>query len=66
VASALYDRIFATTVACASKQPERVAAVMYVRPAIKLEVLTEMKHWPSGRVRTAAKITESVFPGDAT
>jgi hypothetical protein len=38
VASALYDRIYATAVACAGNQPERVAAVMFVRAAICLEV----------------------------
>jgi ribosomal protein L22 len=50
VAAALYDRIYATAVACAEKRPERVAAVMFVRAAICLEVLAEMKGWPAGRV----------------
>jgi hypothetical protein len=50
VAAALYDRIYATAVACAAKQPERIAAVMFVRAAICLEVLAEMKGWPAGRV----------------
>jgi hypothetical protein len=50
VAAALYDRIYATAVACAQKQPERVAAVMFIRAAVCLEVLAEMKGWPAGRV----------------
>jgi hypothetical protein len=50
VAAALYDRIYATAVACAQKRPERVAAVMYIRAAICLEILSEMKQWPAGRV----------------
>ena len=50
VAAALYDRIYATAVACAQKQPERTAAVMYIRAAICLEILSEMKQWPTGRV----------------
>jgi hypothetical protein len=50
VAAALYDRIYATAVACAGTQPERIAVVMFVRAAICLEVLAEMKGWPSGRV----------------
>jgi hypothetical protein len=50
IAAALYDRIFATAVACASKQPERVAAVMFVRAAVCLEILHEMRNWPDGKV----------------
>jgi hypothetical protein len=50
VASALYDRIYATAVACAGTQPERITVVMFVRAAIALEVLHEMKGWPAGKV----------------
>jgi hypothetical protein len=50
VVAALYDRIYATAVACAGTQPERIAVVMFVRAAICLEVLHEMKGWPAGRV----------------
>jgi hypothetical protein len=50
VAAALYDRICATAVACAQKQRAAVATAMYVRPAVCLEVLTEIKGWPAGRV----------------
>jgi hypothetical protein len=50
VAAALFDRIYSTAVMCAEKQPDRVAAVMFVRAAVCLEVLAEMKHWPDGKV----------------
>jgi hypothetical protein len=48
VAAALYDRIYATEVTSAEKQPAAVATAMYVRTAICLEVLTEMRGWPVG------------------
>jgi hypothetical protein len=50
VAAALYDRIYATAVTSAEKQPTAVARAMYLRTAICLEVLTEMRGWPSGVV----------------
>jgi hypothetical protein len=49
VAAALYDRIYATAVACAGKQPERIAVLMFVRAAIALEVLHEMKGVAGGQ-----------------
>jgi hypothetical protein len=50
IGAALFDRIYSTAVMCAEKQPDRVAATMYVRAAVCLEVLHEMKGWPSGVV----------------
>jgi len=50
VAAALYDRIYATAVMSAANQPVAVATAMYMRTAICLEVLTEMRGWPAGIV----------------
>ncbi len=50
LSAALYDRIYATALSSAADQPEAVAAAMYMRTAICLEVLTEMKGWPAGIV----------------
>jgi hypothetical protein len=47
---ALHDRIYSTAIMCASKQPDRIAAAMFVRAAICLEALHEMRGWPAGKV----------------
>jgi len=47
ISAALYDRIYATALASAADQPEEVAAAMYVRTAICLEVLADMRGWPA-------------------
>ena len=50
ISAALYDRIYATALASAAGQPEAVAAAMFARAAICLEVLADMKGWSSGVV----------------
>lgn len=50
LSAALFDRWYATALSSAASQPDGVAAAMYVKTAICLEVLAEMKGWPEGRV----------------
>jgi hypothetical protein len=50
MSAALYDRIYATALTSAASQPEAVAATIYVRTAICLEVLADMRGWPAGIV----------------
>jgi hypothetical protein len=50
LSAALFDRWYATALSSAVGQPDEIAAVMFVRTAICLEVLTEMKGWPAGKV----------------
>jgi len=50
ISAALYNRIYATALTSAADRPDAVAATMYMRTAICLEVLVEMRGWPAGIV----------------
>jgi hypothetical protein len=50
ISAALYDRIYATALSSAAGQPEAIAAAMFARAAICLEVLADMRGWPTGVV----------------
>ncbi len=48
--AAIYDRWLATTLSAAAGQDEAVAATMFTRLAIALEVMVDMRGWAAGRV----------------
>jgi hypothetical protein len=49
-AAALYDRWLAETLSAAAGKREEVAAAMFTRCAIALEVMVDMRGWPAGNV----------------
>jgi hypothetical protein len=50
VSAAIYDRWLATTLSAAAGQDETIAATMFTRLAIALEVMSDMRGWPAGVV----------------
>ena len=50
VSAAIYERWLANTLSAAAGQDEAIAATMFTRLAIALEVMTDMRGWPAGIV----------------
>ena len=50
IQAAIYDRWLADTLLAAKDQDQAIAAVMFTRLAIALEVMADMRGWPAGRV----------------
>jgi len=63
--SAIYDRWLANTLSAAAGQDPAVAAAMFTRLAIALEVMADMKGWPAGIVAglTAARRASRIHAG---
>jgi hypothetical protein len=59
ISAAIYDRWLANTLSAAAGQDEEIAAAMFTRLAIALEVMQDMRGWPAGIV---AGLTVSVQP----
>ena len=51
LSTGIYNRWMAITLSSASGQDEAVATAMFTRCAIALEIMSDMKGWPAGRVR---------------
>ena len=50
VCAAIYDRWLANTLLATKDQDQAIAAVMFTRLAIALEIMTDMKGWSAGQV----------------
>jgi hypothetical protein len=50
ISAAIYDRWLASTLSAAVGQDPAIAATMFTRLAIALEVMQDMKGWPVGIV----------------
>ena len=50
VSAAIYDRRLANTLSAAAGQDEAIAATMFTRLAIALEVMVDMRGWGEGIV----------------
>jgi hypothetical protein len=51
LSTAIYNRWMATTLTAAAEQDEAVAAAMFTRLAIALEVMVDMRGWSTGVVQ---------------